>query len=121
MSRPTEIVNAQIKRTMLGFEDHGIFTAFLFVEWPGSGCGFGGYHLGKDVPDESKGYGAAFIQRILRTVGVEKWEELQGKYIRVESEGLGGGIRRIGHIIEDKWFDPKALADEFRGKNDPAN
>lgn len=114
MSRTTEIVNAQIKRTMLGFEDHGIFTAFLFVEWPGSGCGFGGYHLGKDVPDQQSGYGAAFIQRVLKTVGVEKWEDLQGKFIRIESEGLGGGIRRIGHIIEDKWFDPKELAESFK-------
>ena len=114
MNRPTEVINAQIKSTMLGFEDHGIFTAYLSIEWPGAGCGFGGYSLGKDVPAGASGYGSAYIQRILKTVGVEKWEDLKGKYIRVESQGLGGGIVRIGHIIEDKWFDPKELAAEFK-------
>ena len=46
-------------------------------------------------------------------MGVEKWEDLVGKYIRVESEGLGGGIVKIGNIIENKWFDPKELAQEL--------
>ena len=113
MSRQTEIVNAKITGTMLGIEDHGIFTAYIFTEWAGSGCGFGGYSLGGDTPEKASGYASAYIQRVLKTVGVEKWEDLKGKFIRVESEGLGGGIRRIGHIIEDKWFDPRELATEF--------
>lgn len=96
---------------MLGIEDHGILTCFLYCEWDSSGCGFGGYRL--DSKNKSSGYGTEYINRVLKTVGVGKWEELSGKYIRIEHSGLGGGITRIGHIIEDKWFDPKALADEY--------
>lgn len=36
-----EIRNAQITSTMLGREDHGIMTFFIFVKWGGSVCGIG--------------------------------------------------------------------------------
>lgn len=115
--RETRIENAKITGTTLGTEDHGIFTAYVHCSGPGWGCGFGGYAL--DQWNEAKqerigtAYGLEFIKRILSTVGVENWEQLKGQHIRVETEGLGGGIRRIGHLLEDKWFDPKQLAAEF--------
>ena len=34
--------NAQIAATQLGYDDHGIVTAFLQLQWPGMGGGFGG-------------------------------------------------------------------------------
>ena len=37
---------------------------------------------------------------------------LPGKYIRIEDNGLGSTITKIGNIIEEKWFDLK----EFFGK-----
>ena len=114
----TIIENAVIESTMLGYEDHGIFTAFVFVKGSGLGCGFGGYRM--DQWDEAKkeriaknGYGLEFIKRVLAVVGAPTWEKLPGHHCRVETEGLGGGIRRIGNIIDDKWFDPKELAREF--------
>ena len=49
------------------------------------------------------------MMRIMDIVGVDKWEDLKDKYIRVESNGWGGTIKKIGHITDDKWFD----IDEF--------
>lgn len=51
------------------------------------------------------------ISKIL-VVGVDKWEDLPGKYIRIEYNGLGSTVTKIGNIIEEKWFDLK----EFFGK-----
>lgn len=101
------IINAKIARTMLGVEDHGIMTFMLFVEWPNAGCGFGGYALDRHNPDTKKrnGKGHAYqaIREILSTLGVESWEKLTGTLIRIEDSG--GRINKIGHIIEDRWFD----------------
>lgn len=114
----TEIKNAIIKSTQLGPEDHGIFTAWILVEGPGWGCGFGGYSFQSydkalDRPVGS-GFGVEFIRSVLDTVGVGRWEKLVGTAVRVESEGPGGRILRIGHLLEDRWFDPRVAAEAFR-------
>jgi len=104
----TKIENGKITGTMFGTEDHGILTFYLFVELDGGGCGFGGYAL--DEWDEKRGMrvasaaGLQAIAEVMKCVGVEKWEDLAGKYIRCENEGWGGKILRIGNIIEKKWF-----------------
>ena len=50
-----------------------------------------------------------FVKELIDTVGVRNWEELKGMHIRAEREdGSNGTILRIGHLLEDKWFDPKA-------------
>lgn len=96
--------NAKISSTMLGYEDHGLLSCWLYLEQPGCGQGFGGYRL--DGPGKKDHAACGFwVRRILETVGVEKWEELKGKYIRVE--GHQGGIEAIGHLLEDKWFRPR--------------
>ena len=41
----------------------------------------------------------------MNVVGVDRWENLVGKYCRVQSDGWGSTIKVIGNIIEDKWFD----------------
>ena len=110
----SEICNATIQSTMLGIEDHGIMTAYLMLEGDGWGCGFGGYSLdtpsGKmDGKRMGTAYGIDWIMAVLDTVGVDSWEQLKGKVIRCEVEGVGGMAKRIGHVIKDKWFDPKGL------------
>ena len=40
-----EIKNAKITGTMLGREDHGIFTFMIYVKFDGCSCGVGGYAL----------------------------------------------------------------------------
>lgn len=93
-----EIKNAIIESTTLGFEGHGILTCFLQLNYSGSGQGFGGYALGGE-------YTTTVIKGILNTVGVESWENLKGKHVRVKRESdWNGKILEIGHFMEDKWF-----------------
>lgn len=88
---------------MLGFEGHGLLTCFLHLDLGGSNIGFGGYCIDGE-------YASKWIKEILNIAGVEKWEDLEGKYIRVEKEsGWNGKLVRIGHLLEDKWFNPKSL------------
>lgn len=110
-----EIKNAIIENTSLGTEGHGIMTIWLHLNYGGSGQGFGGYSL--DDYDEKKekrigtAYGCEFIKRILEVVGVEKWEDLKGKHIRVKA--TLGKVLSIGNIVEDKWFNPEELVKEI--------
>jgi len=93
---------------MLGYEDHGILTAMLHLDYSGSGQAFGGYALDryskeheKRIEDKACGF---FIRRVLEVVGVDKWEGLAGKYIRVKADS--NKVYAIGHLLEDKWFNP---------------
>jgi len=104
--------NAQITSTMLGFEDHGILTCFLMLEQKGAVQGFGGYRL--DAPKNVQPpMGTFWVKRILETVGVQKWEDLPGKYVRVVGEKFGD-ITGIDHITEDRWFYPRKETDSLR-------
>lgn len=106
---------------MLGYEDHGILTAYLHLKFSGTEQGFGGYSMDAPHPSAKKDYsfrrigtafGCDFIIRVLKVVGVEKWEELKGKYVRADHDW--GKIYRIGNIITDEWFDPQELALEHQ-------
>lgn len=111
MARELEIHNAKITGTMLGVEDHGIMSSFVYLEWSGGGVGFGGYALDQYDKILEKRVGAPFgldyIKEIMEVVGVSRWEDLKGKYVRVKSEGWGGTAVAIGNLLEDKWFEPK--------------
>lgn len=113
-----EIKNALITSAELSMADHGCLTMWLSLEGSGWGCGFGGYCLGKGYLGakqfEGSAKGMESIMRIMNVVGVDCFTALKGKYVRVELEGPGGGISRIGHITEDKWFSYK----EFFKKGD---
>jgi len=106
-----ETVNAKIDYTHLGFEDHGIMTFWIGLSWGGGGQGMGGYAI--------KGWGPGLlaIEEILKTVGVEKWEDLPGKLVRAEI-GLPGDSEPpiIGHIMENRWFNLAAFMAEHKGK-----
>lgn len=103
-----EIKNAQITGTMLGREDHGILTFFIFVKFDGCECGVGGYALDSyDRAIKGRVYSPKSIEvisKVLETVGVDEWEQLKGKYIRIKDEGRGSTINEIGNLMEDKWF-----------------
>lgn len=113
-----EIENVQISKVSISMADHGLLTFTIFVKGRSWSCSLGNYmngvgHLGAK---EWKGNGSAIVamMKIMDTVGVEKWEDLEGKYVRVKSEGWGGTMHGIGNLIEDKWFDLK----EFFEKDD---
>lgn len=103
-----EIRNAKITSTMFGREDHGIMTFMIFIEFGACVCGIGGYAI--DQYDRSlktrvfSSKGLEAISKILETVGVEKWEDLPNKYIRIKDNGLGSTVDEIGNLMEDKWF-----------------
>ena len=102
------IENGLIKSTMLGMEDHGIFTYMLHIEFAGSGCGYGGYALDEWNQQAKRRVGwvqgIQVLADLMAAVGVRKWEDLPGTYVRCEHEGWGGKILKVGHVIEDKWF-----------------
>lgn len=111
----TEILNARIKSTKLG-KEYDCLTADLTIEGDGWVCVFGGYCLDRwSGYSCSDGYGA--IIELMKTLEVESWEELNGKYVRVEIEGWGGKILRIGHLMKDKWFSFKEYFDAVKENN----
>jgi hypothetical protein len=111
------INNARITGTSLGYEDHGILTSYVHLEGDGWGVSFGGYAFdGYDNKAKrrwaSNGFGLEFIRAVMRVADVKSWEDLPGKVVRVELEGLGGRALRIGHFLKDDWFNPAALVEE---------
>lgn len=107
----SEIQNAIITGVTISMADHGCLTFGLILRSEGWGCTYGGYcighgYLGADHFDGSA-KGLEAMMRIMDTVGVERWEDLEGKYIRVEIKNWGDSISKIGHITKNKWFDIK--------------
>ncbi len=103
-----EIKNAQIVSTMLGREDHGIMTFMITVRFGACSCGIGGYALdGYDRETKTRVFRAKSMEavsKVLDVVGVDTWEQLPNKYIRIKDKGWGSTIDEIGNLMEDKWF-----------------
>lgn len=113
-----KIENAKITKVDLSMADHGCLYTEIFIEGNGWGCVYGGFKIGSGYlgAKEFKGYesGIEYIMRIMDTVGVSKYNQMVGKFIRVATMGLGNTIKIIGNIVEDKWFDAKSF---FKDKN----
>ena len=117
-----KITNMKITNVSLSMADHGCLTFGLTLEGSGFGVVYGGYCIGHGYlgADSFKGnqYGIECLMRIMDTVGVERWEDMKGKYIRIVDNGWGSTITTIGHIIEDKWFDVKEFFKDKEKQND---
>lgn len=105
-----EIRNAYIKNVSLSMADHGCLTFGIGIDTDHFYTVVGGYmigrgHLGAKEFDGISKYGLEAIMRIMGTIGVEKWEDLKGKYCRIVDDGWGSKVTKIGHVIKDKWFD----------------
>lgn len=105
-----ETLNAQIKATKLGFIANGICSFSLILDIQGGGgVAVGGWAL--DGPDNKKekrigsAYGMSVIMRILKVVGVNTWEELKGKYIRIKDCSIGDRCTAIGNLMKEEWVD----------------
>jgi hypothetical protein len=53
---------------------------------------------------DGKNYAGHFLYRVLEVAGVDKWDQLEGRAVRVV--GDDACIEAIGHIIADVWFNP---------------
>lgn len=109
-----EIKNAKITNVSLTCSDYSVLTFYLTLEGGGWGVNVGGYVLGKNQCNyiEGSGKGMAALIKIMNVVGVEKWEDLKGKYVRIVDEGWGSTVTKIGNILEDKWFDLREFFSE---------
>lgn len=94
-----ETKNAIIKSARIFIEDHGILTAFLDLDYGGVCQGFGGYALERTAGE--------FIRKTLDVVGVASWDQLVGKTVRVTADR--NKIYQLGHIVNDRWFDPSTM------------
>lgn len=118
----TFIQNARIESTMLGWKGAAGLTYELVLDYGGPMQSFGGWTL-DNPPREKGGRGSrqpsvvagAVIARILKVVGVERWEDIAGKYIRVEltEAGYEGLIIRIGNVLKDEWFRHSEVLDDY--------
>lgn len=104
-----KIENAIIEKVDLSMADHGCLTLAMALNGGSWGVVYGGYclghgYLGAEEFDGSPN-GLESIMRIMDTVGVERFQDLKGRYVRVATKGWGSPVKIIGNIIEDKWFD----------------
>jgi len=105
-----ELQNAIIKSASISIQQD-ILKAWLYLDYECGGPGFGGYTLyfpnNYKNHDQTSQCAGHWIYSILKIAGVEKWEQLPGKPIRVK---IGpADIYAIGHIIKDIWFHPNEL------------
>ena len=113
-----KIENAKITNASISMEDHGCLTFFLTLKGEGWGVNYGGYcighgYLGADRFASENGGGLVAMMNIMDVVGVSKWEDLVGKYVRVDSVHTGSTITTIGNIIKDKWFNIKEFFESY--------
>ena len=118
--RDIEIRNAVIESAKITNDDHGLLSAWLMLDYGGSGQGFGGYSLylpkgWKHHDPSGPNYAGHFIWRVMEVAGVSEWSQLPGKTIRAKCEH--SKVHAIGHIVKEDWFNP---GDDFRAMEAPA-
>lgn len=110
-----KIENALIEKVDLSMADHGCLTLAMTLDGGGWGVVYGGYCLGKgylgadDDFFDGSAAGMEYLMRIMDTVGVERFQDLKGKYVRVATKGWGDQVKIIGNILKDKWFDAETF------------
>jgi hypothetical protein len=102
---------AKIRHVRLGWEDHGIFTCQLDMDYGGSGQGAGGYALDearRGENDEFIGrfgtaYGMEWIIRLMRACNAQDFSEVQGTtVIALRDEGYSGLVRGLKPLPTEK-------------------
>lgn len=78
----------------------------IYIDADSFSCCIGGYGLDEFNPATQtrifRAESMEVISKVLEVVGVNKWEDLPGKYIRFEDNGRSSTVTKIGNIIEEK-------------------
>ena len=55
----------------------------------------------------------------MEIAGVEDWEDMKGKVVRVKKdrEGFGGNIIALGYPIKNIWFNPSEVLPKMAERN----
>lgn len=115
--------NAIIASVDISNEDHGLLSAWVFLDLEYGSQGFGGHALylpsSFKHANEGGNYAGHFIYRVLQIAGVGHWKDLPGKAVRIRHDvkgesTLGATIHSIGHITKNDWFDPKAEFEQLK-------
>ena len=91
----------KIEKTTLGYEDHGILTAYISFNFGSSGQSAGGMMFSWRPHGEKEQFadaGMAFVSGVLRACGVDCWEKLVGRTVyvlRAENYGKIIGLRPL--------------------------
>ncbi len=101
---PGKPVLAKVKSVTLGYQDYGILTSFLYLEYAtpdyklgSTSQGFGGYGLGGS-------YAHDWIEGVLRVCGVQSWDEVPGTWLWVEATRMK--VISIKGVESGKTFNP---------------
>jgi len=103
----------KVKSIMFGYEDHGILTLFLHLDFGGSGQGFGGMILSRSevLPDhryKQRGTlaGTDLVCRLLDLFGVQDLYQIKNRYIIALRETPSGDIigLRLPRVDGDREF-----------------
>jgi hypothetical protein len=91
----------KIERTTLGFEDHGILTAWLHCNYGSSAQGLGGYALDGPYDKEAKvrlpnAECGRWVVGVMKACGVQSWEKVAGRTVIVMMDGDGWNARPVG-------------------------
>lgn len=105
-----EAIPARITRTMLGYEDHGIFTCSLAFEWGGGSQSAPGYSFGKGDDLDKAG---AYVRRVLAVVGASRWEDVAGRSVYVlRADRMIRGIASVDDDGQRVFIAADLFADE---------
>lgn len=95
------ILNAKITDAEIMIEDNGCLTFCIQIDSSdGWSTGIGMFSLDNcHIID-------MIIRDILNTVGVTRWSDLKGKYIRIDDNNdRHSTITKISNILTDNWID----------------
>lgn len=108
--------NMKITSVDLSMQDHGCITLMMDIRGSSVGTIYGGICLGHGYLGAKEFSGSEkampYIMRIMDVVGVERFNDLKGKYIRIATKTISSPVKIIGNIVEDKWFDSESFFNE---------